>query len=71
MIKFLVEREYYLKLLMVAYSCYCAELARGVKEKKILRIVNILMSYEEILWRDFPKLERKEKKNKLGEAFYN
>ena len=29
------------------------------------------MSYKEILWRDFPKLEKKEKKSKLGEAFYN
>ena len=29
------------------------------------------MSYKEILWSDFPKLERNEKKNKLGEAFYN
>ena len=34
MIKFLDEREYYLKLLTVTYSCYCEELARGVKEKK-------------------------------------
>ena len=33
MIKFLDEKEYYLKLLRVAYSYYCAELARGVKGK--------------------------------------
>ena len=56
MIKFLDEREYCLKLLMVAYLCYCAELARGVKENKF-------MSYNEILWRDVPKLGRKKKKN--------
>ena len=30
---------YYLKLLRIAYSCYCAELARGVKGKKNVRVV--------------------------------
>ena len=29
----------YLKLLRIGYSCYCAELARGVKGKKNLRVV--------------------------------
>ena len=59
------------KMLRVAYSCYCGELAHGVKGKKNIRIVNLLISYKETLWRDLPKLERKEKKNKLGEAFCN
>ena len=30
---------YYLKLWRIAYSCYCAELARGVKGKKNVRVV--------------------------------
>ena len=39
MIKFLEESVQYLKLLRIGYSCYCAKLARGVKGKKILRVV--------------------------------
>ena len=42
-----------------------------LKEKKNIRIVNLLISYKETLRRGVPKLERKEKKNKSGEAFYN
>ena len=39
MIKFLEESMQYLKLWKIEYSCYCAKLARGVKGKKILRVV--------------------------------
>ena len=57
MVKLLDENEKYLKLLRVAYSCHWAELVRGVTEKKILRIFNLLISHKGTLWRDLPKLK--------------
>ena len=60
MVKFLDESEKYLKLLRVAHSYVIARSWSVELKKKILRIVNLLISYKGTLWRDLTKLERNE-----------
>ena len=61
MVKLPEKGDFYSKIAKVSIFLLLCAVARGVRGKEIRFKVNLLISYEETLWHDLPKLQGNEK----------